>query len=178
MTHPADPGRDDDERREDESHRADERRPRGIIRSLLELLREMDERGERTRRGQGRPGGHTSVDYSISVGDLSSAAGEDPFETWWSRRDAASAGDAGPADDGPTDVHVTTRETPDGLVVVADLPAGDADGVDTRLEEDAGVLLIAAGGGSEARLPLDDEGWHIVDSRLANGILEVTLRRD
>ena len=175
-----DSGRDDEDRREDGGDRwEDERRPHGIIRSLLELLREMDERGERTRTGHSRPGSHTSVDYSISIGDLSTSDDDDPFETWWARRDEDEDGSDGPPDDGrPTDAHVTTRETEAGLVVAADLPGVGAEGVDARLDEDDGALVIDAGGGSSTRLPLESEGWSIVDSRLSNGILEVELRRD
>lgn len=174
-----DPRGDDRDRRDDHDGRGDDGdHPRGIIWSLIELLREMDERDERSRTGRSRPGGHTSVDYSISVTDLSSSDDDDPFETWWTRRDADEAGTDSPSDDGQAaDAHVTTRETDGGLVVVADLPGVGVESADAWLDEDADALVIDVGGGRSTRLPLESDGWSIVDSHLSNGILEVELRR-
>lgn len=175
-----DPGGDDGDRRDDDDDRRDDGgRPRGIIWSLLELLREMDERGERSRTGHSRPGGHTSVDYSISVRDLSSSGDDDPFGTRWTRRDPDEAGTDGPSDDGrAADVHVTARETAEGLVVAADLSGVGAEGADAWLDDDADALVIDAGGARSTRLPIESAGWRIADSRLSNDILEVELRRD
>lgn len=144
--------------------------PRSLIRSLLALLSEMEARGERERRGRSRLGRHTSVDYSIGIGDLTGAGGADPLEP--SADEGAGAGT-------PTsDYHVTTREVEGGIVVAADLPGVDAGEVETRLEPEADALVVEVSGTVAARLPLESEGWTVVDDRFANGVLEVELRRD
>ena len=153
--------------------------PRGLIRSLLDLLQEMDERGERTRSGHSRPGPHTSVDFSVSVGGLDDREGGIPFGT-----DADRAGrrderaDAKGHDEPTAEPHVTTRETADGIVVASDLPGVQESEVETRLDHGADVLVIEVGGRDAARLPLQSEGWTVVDSRFSNGVLEVELERD
>ena len=148
--------------------------PRGIIRSLLDLLQEMEERGERTRSGHTRRGRHTSVDYSINIGDLGGSDDASPFqfESGGSNRGRARSGEETP------DAHVTTRETPEGLVVAADLPGVDESDVDTRLHPAADELVIEVAGRDAARLPLESDGWTVVDSRFVNGVLEVELSRD
>ena len=166
------PGDPDD--RDEEEGPPNPNGPSGIIRSLLALLREMEERGERTRSGHARPGRNTSVDFSVSVGGLGDVDGGDPFGAGGDR--AGQRTD--PSDESTPDPHVTTRETADGMVVAADLPGVDEADVETRIDPEAEVLIIEVGGRDAARLPLQSEGWTVVDSRFSNGVLEVELGRE
>ena len=172
MTPPSDAGDGPDDRNDPDGRDVEE--PRGIIRSLLDLLQEMEERGERTRTGHTRPGPNTSVDYSISIGDLGGSDDADPPRYESAAPDGRRAG----SDEEALDAHVTSRETPEGLVVAADLPGVDESDVESRLDPDAEELVIEVGGRDAARLPLESDGWRVVDSRFANGVLEVELRRD
>ena len=148
--------------------------PSGIIRSLLALLQEMEERGERTRSGHARPSRNTSVDFSVSVGGLGDVSGGAPFGAGEDR--AGQRTDS--PDESTSDPHVTTRETADGMVVAADLPGVVEADVETRLDPEAEVLVIVVEGRDAARLPLQSEGWTVVDSRFSNGVLEVELARE
>lgn len=162
-----------DDRDGDDGAGPDEDRPRSLIRSLLDLLREMEERGEHTRTGHSRPGPRTSVDYSVSIGGLGG-----PDESRPSAGDERTPGRADRSEESTSEALVTTRETPGGLIVAADLPGVDDTDVESRLDPEASELVIEVAGRDEARLPLDSNGWTVVDSRFANGVLEVELRRD
>ena len=173
-------GPDDPDDRDERSGPGDADEPRGLIRSLLALLQEMEERGEGTRLGHSETP-HTSVDFSVSVGGLGGPGHPKRFgvsDRPNRGRDARSDEGTADVDDATEEPHVTTRETADGLVVAADLPGVDESEVETRLEPDDEVLVIEISGSDAARLPLESEGWSVVDSRFSNGVLEVELHRD
>lgn len=168
MTDRDEPGRSED--RDD----SEDGKSRSLIRSLLAMLREMEERDEQERPGRPRPGPFTSVDCSIDIGDLSEST---QGAEWRAGTGAPPEGVRGSAGGGP-DYRVTSRETSDGLVVVADLPGVDAADVRPRLDHDAAALVVDVAGDEATRHPLGSDGWGVVDSRFANGVLEVELSRD
>jgi HSP20 family molecular chaperone IbpA len=140
----------------------DDERPGGFVRALLELLAELDEADDRTRRGQ-RSGRRTGVDYSLSVGTLGAPPDRQPSDD---RRQ--------PSDDRPTP-HVTTTWRDDEFVVVADLPHVDEADVVVDIDRDGRSLAVGVDGGPVERVPLDDTDWRIVGHSFNNGVLEVRL---
>jgi HSP20 family molecular chaperone IbpA len=143
----------------------DDERPRGFVRALLELLAELEEADDRTRRGQ-RSSGRTDVDYSLSVGTLGSPP---------DRPDRQPSDDRPtPHEDRPTP-HVTTTWRDDEFVVVADLPRVDEDDIVVDIDRDGRSLAVGVDGGPVERVPLDDTDWTIRDHSFNNGVLEVRL---
>ena len=63
----------------------------------------------------------------------------------------------------------------DGLLVVVDLPGPPAEAPEVRLAE-PDRLVVEPDAGGTIDIPLETEGWRIVDQRFANGVLEVELR--
>ena len=139
-------------------------RPRGVLRAILELLSELDDADERSRRS-GWTDGRTSVDYSVSVRGLDEALDGGPS--------------GGTEESGrPETPALTTRETDDGLLVVVDLPERRTEQVAAEVDEDERVAVITAGGDDIGRVPLDDGEWTVVDVSVNNDIMEVRLTRD
>lgn len=151
----------------------DEDAPRSLIRSLLALLREMDERGERKRSDGSHRGPRTPGDYSISIGDPIGSGRTDPPWAGTGRADVERASPGGPE----PDYHVATRETDGGVVVVADLPRVGPGDVDAHVDPDDPALVVDVAGTEAARHPLESGAWTLLDRRFANGVLEVELRR-
>lgn len=148
-------------------------RPTGVVRALLELLAEMDERGERRRTGRWS-NERTSVDYSVSIGSLDRAftQGGDVERTGARAGGERTAG----VDDAWVDA-VAVRERDDGLLVVADLP-GDREGdVSVDVDESAGSVVVVVDG-VVGRIPLRDGDWTVADVSCNNDVLEVTLVDD
>lgn len=133
-------------------------RPRGIIRALLEMLAEMEERNERTNQGRWS-GDRTTVDYSVSISGLGEApgtGGNDERET--------------PA--------ITTRQVDDGMLVAADLPGVREGDVTVEIDRDKRAVTIATHGDVLGRVPLDDGDWTVVDVSVNNDVMEVRLARE
>lgn len=135
----------------------DEDRPTGLVRAILDLLADLDERGERTGRGRWS-GERADVDYSVEIGGL------DDFSEA-SRRDVPGAS------------TITTRTFDDEVVVVADLPNVRSEDVSARVAPDDGVT-IGIDGYVVERVPLDEEGWSVADVTVNNDVVEVRLTRD
>lgn len=167
------PGGDDPPSGADEPGEGDDR-PTGVVRALLELLAEMDERGERRRTGRWS-NERTSVDYSVSIGSLDRALARGGDGEWMD-----SVGDESEQVDGVDDAGVdavAVREREDGLLVVADLP-GDREGdVSVEVDETAGTVVVAVDG-VVGRIPLRDGDWTVADVSCNNDVLEVTLVDD
>lgn len=134
----------------------------GFVDALVALLREIAEaEGGRTRtRGDFDRFGGASVDFSITAGSLADHFGPPPIE---------------PADEPAP--SVTTRETPDGYLVVADLRGIAGDDPSTRVDGETGELVVATGEGVAGRVPLEDSDLHVANARLNNDVLEVHLAR-
>lgn len=75
----------------------------------------------------------------------------------------------------PTDAPVSTRETDEGLLVVATLPGVAEVDLSTDLDREVGVLALGVDGEVVDRVPLEDGGWTISDVSFNDGVFEVTL---
>lgn len=136
----------------------DEDRPTGLVRAILDLLADLDERGERTGRGRWSSG-RADVDYSVEIGGL------DDFSEA-SRLDEPGAS------------AITTRTFDDEVLVVADLPNVRSEDVSARVAPDDGAVTIGIDGYVVERVPLDEEGWSVADVTVNNDVVEVRLTRD
>lgn len=142
----------------------DDERPRGILRAILELLAEMDERDEREGHGHWS-GDRTSVDYSVSVGSIDDAFGPLPSEP----SESADEREPGP---------ITTREFEDETLVAADLPGVRSEDVAVDVDQEDGAAAISVAGEFVGQVPLDDGGWTVDDVSVNNDVLEVWLSRE
>lgn len=155
-------------------------RPNGIIRAILNLLAEMDERDERSGRGHWS-GDRTSVDYSISVGSLDDAMNlgppEDRGPAWWDEPPEARDRGTGGTDEwapGP----ITTRTYGDEMLVAADLPDVRAENLDVAVNEDEGTVTIDVDGDRMGEVPIDDGDWSVAEVSVNNDVVEVLLTRE
>lgn len=146
----------------------DDDRPGGIIRAILDLLAEMDERDRREHWS----GERTAVDNSISVGSLDDAlALESPDDHDPSgRSDSSDERGASP---------LTTRAYGDDeLLVVADLPEVRRADLDVSIDRDERTVTVAVEGERVGRVPLDEYGWTLADVSVNNDVMEALLTRD
>lgn len=146
---------------------------RSGLSGLFDLLRTLEETGERRSVGHLSSTGR-SVDYDVTIG-----TGPGNNRARPDRRSGRS-GRGRPARHSTdhharSDYHVTSREDGEGIVVFADLPGVDADELTVGLEGDGDTLLIAVGGATVKRLSLP---WAARAERSSfnNGVLEVRLR--
>lgn len=145
-------------------------RPNGVIQAILDLLAEMDERGDRVGRGRWADD-RFSVDYSVSIGGLDEAFGPGGRGP----RDPPDSGSR-KAPDAGGDPAITVREFGDEMLIVADLPNVRAEAVD--VERDEQTVVITAEGDVLGRVPIDDEGWEVVDVSFNNDVMEARLTRE
>jgi len=159
--------------------------PRDVIRSLLELLRELEERDEPTRPDRPRQGPPSSADRAVSIEGFHTPGGDGPGEP--RRGDGRNRRRGGHGRDqsrgGPASgVHVDTRETREGLLVVVDLLGGEGtvDGapVDARIDRATDELVLDQAGRERARIGLEPDRWVVDDRRTTNGVVEITLRHE
>lgn len=167
---------DGDANSDRDDDRVDDDGPLGSLLELLEMLAEMEERGERRRDGRLDIGG-TSVDFSVGIGtldDLADRGGRGPRDSGdRSSGGGERDGDAA-ADDG---AHVDVRRTEAGATVVADLPDVDAGAVDVAVDEGADRLRILVDGEPVGTAPLSGEELSVTDATVRNEVLEVRLER-
>lgn len=159
----------------------DDGRRKGTLAKLLDLLAEMEARGERTRSGRWT-GDRLDVDYSISTGSLEDFGDRGRFDpdSLGSGPDSDSDSGSGPGSDSgdaqASAPNVTTRETETGVLVVADLPGVDAADVSLGIDRARNVFTLEVENEVVGRVPVDDGEWVVADASFTNGILEVHLR--
>lgn len=144
---------------------------RAGLSAFADLLRALDEEGE--RRGSGRiEGDRSTIDYDVNIGTGPGPGDRKgrPSRSSGSRRKRRKR----PSDD---DYHVTTRETDDGVVVIADLPGIDDDDLTVGFEDDDRTLAVAVDGEVVERVSLP---WPAEPERstFRNGVLEIYLREE
>lgn len=133
----------------------------GRLRSLVELLAEMDDRDERLRTGEGTRRGTVGVDYGYSV-RVGGAVNGPP---------RAPTGDA-------RSVLTDVRYGDGYCVVTADLPGVEEGEASAALDERAGVLELLVGGEPIDRIPLRYAGATITDVTFNNRILQARVEFD
>lgn len=141
-------------------------RRKGTLAKLLDLLTEMEARGERTRSGRWS-GDRFDVDYTVSTGNLGGFGDLGSFDP-----DALGSG---PGSEERPSPNVTTRETEEGVLVVADLPGVDAADVSLGIDRARNAFTLEVGDEIVGRVPVDDGEWVVADASFTNGVLEVHL---
>lgn len=133
-------------------------RPEGLIRSILALLAEMDEAGERTNHG--RWIGHRSVvDYEVSLGGLGDSLG-------WDDR---TGSDTPP---------IATRRVADGMLVAVDLPDVQPEDVSVELDRHEGTLVLTVENEVIGHAPLEAGGWSIEAISINNDVMTIRLTNE
>jgi len=132
------------------------------FRDFLDVVREAEERGRRTREGTIH-GNRFDLDYeySVEVGLDDSVKEEVPE-------------DGRVVLEGKEGIHVDVIDLDGEIVVVADTASG---GSDIDFEVDGGKLTIFSDGGKNPRtVYLPGRDYELVGSSTKNGIMEVRLR--
>lgn len=130
--------------------------PGRLVRALLDLVDALDRDRTAGRAGRAEP--------SLAVPPGGAAGSPEP--------PVGSDDEVRPS---PTSAPVSTRETDDGLIVVATLPGVAEVDLSTDLDREVGVLALGVDGEVVDRVPLEVGGWTISDVSFNDGALEVTL---
>ncbi|EMA46535.1 gas vesicle protein GvpH [Halococcus saccharolyticus] len=138
---------------------------RTALRDALEAAADADEDG-RARRTGSVTDGKRRAEYGITVGTI--RPGEVPSTTEESRTAALETTD--------TEYATSVRRAEDGLVVTADLPEIDPEGLAAGVTDDSRTLLIADDDRLLTRVDLPEGEFAVDGASYNNAVLEVYLR--
>lgn len=133
-------------------------RPAGLIRSILTLLAELDEAGERRQHGRWI-GPRTVVDYEVSLGGLGES-----FE-----RDDRT---------GSNTPAIATRRVADGMLVAVDLPDVRPEDVSVELDRYECTLTLAVDSEVVGQAPLEAGGWSVAAVSINNDVMTIRLTNE